>query len=352
MDEGSEQKTEKPTPRRLRQARERGEVVRSNDVTSALVLVVLASAFAIGAGFFWRHLQALSVLPLRALERGDFEANLPWLLQQLAREFAYLVLPLIALMFCAGAAGAYWQVGGLLSFEPIKPQIARLNPAQGLKRLFSARSLIEFAKMLLKLIVIGALIYFVVRGAFSGALKYPYLAPREIAALSGSLLIHLLVYAGLLYLMLSTIDYSHQYYEFMKKQRMSKQELRREYKETEGDPHIRSSRRFLARELAFEDVRALTRSASVVVDDANLAVALHYDANSGSLPSVLVKGSAAMADKIRQAAQEAGILIHRDGALARRLHENTAQGGYISAALFEDVARVLTLARQHAPAQG
>ncbi len=344
MTDSTEQKTEKPTPHHLRQARKRGEVARSQEVIGALVLLTLAALFAFGSGYFWRHLQALLQAPFEVLARGDVVPQLPWLFTVLLREFGLLALPPIALVLAMALAGAYWQVGGLLSFAPIQPKLAHLNPAQGIRRIFSLRSLIELAKTLLKLIAIGAVLFALVYAWLGEAFKFAYLAPAGIGVTSARTLIQILVYAGLSYAVLSSIDYAHQYYEFMKRQRMSKRELRREAKELEGDPYMRAMRRSLAREVAWEDAAELTRGSSVVIDGNSVAVALHYSAAAGALPTIAVKGSGVLAHKIRQAAQEAGIALHHDAVLARRLHDSTGQGNTVPAELFDDVAQALVLA--------
>ena len=347
MNDSTQEKSYAPTRRRLREARKRGEVVRSQEVTSALVFIALLALFATGGAYFWRHLQALAGLPLRYLEqRGASDLGIAWLIERAFSEFVYLGLPLLVIVLCAALLGAYAQVRSLFSAEPITPKMERINPALGLKRMFALRNLVELVKMVVKIILLGTVVYVVIHSTIEVAVKASYLAPADIARLGAALLGQMLAWAAVVYVAMAAVDYGHQYYEFMKRQKMSLQELRRELREDEGEPVLKGRRRALAREMAAYDLQREVRAASVVIASARSAVALHYEKGTSDLPKVVAKGQGALAQQICALATQADVPLHWDAELAQRLLDHTQVGEFIGDTLLEAVAQVFVATRQ------
>ncbi len=342
-----EEKTEKPTPKKLRDARDRGEVVRSQDVTSSVVFVAVLVLIALGGPYFWLHLQRLAELPKRMLEGGAFEQRLPWFLERLQIEFVMLGLPLIVMAFFAAAFAAFMQVKAVFSLDPILPKMERLNPVEGLKRLFGTRGLIGVLLMVVKTIFLGAIIFVVVRGAAAAVVKAPYLSAIDIRSLAGSILTPVFAWAAVVYFVMSAVDYLHQHYEFTKQNKMSIDEVRREYKDMEGDPLIKSKRRSLFREISMNQMMENVRKASVVVvNPTHIAVALYYERGKTGLPMVVAKGEDALAARIRAAAEAANVPVLHNVKLARQLYESTPLDHYIGDDLIEPVAEVLRWVRR------
>jgi type III secretion protein U len=343
----TQEKTEKPTAKRLRDARKRGEVVRSNDVSGTLVFVALLLLFAVGGDFFWRHLAAIETLPGQVLKHTDLAVRWPDLLRQLFKEFLFIVAPVMGVILIAALAGMFLQVKSLLSFEPLKPNVARINPARGIKHVFSVRNLINLLKTTIKTILLGSILFVVIRGSLDAIVHTGYLPPQGIQQFGMALLFKIMTWSAVVYAIMAAVDYAHQHYEFMKQQKMSREELRRELKETEGDPLIKSHRRSILRKFAMTDMLMEVRSAAVVIDDLRIAVALRYEPGVTELPLVVAKGEDAAAQRIREAAQAAGIPVQRNAALVRRLQESATLDQYIPQQLFESVAESLRWAKQN-----
>jgi type III secretion protein U len=337
-----EEKTEDPTPKKLQDARDRGEVVRSADVPSSLVYVALIALLALGAPYFWVHINQLAGLPKEMIDGGSFEQRLPWFVERLLIEFILLCLPPVVLAFGVAMLGGFLQVKAVFSLEPITPKMERLNPVEGLKRLFGTRSLVGVLLMVVKCTLLGVIIFLVVRGSAAAVVKAPYLSAMDIRSLAASLLTPVFAWAAVVYLVMAAADYLHQHHEFMKQNRMSIDEVRREYKDMEGDPLIKSKRRELFREISMNRMMDNVRTASVVVvNPTHIAVALYYEKGKTGLPMVVAKGEDALAARIRAAAEAANVPILHNVKLARQLYASTPLDHYIHEDLIEPVAEVL-----------
>jgi type III secretion protein U len=336
------EKTEPPTEKKLRDARERGEVVKSADLTSAVVFVVALAVLALGGAFFWAHLREMANLPYEHSEDPDFARGLPRFFERLFGGYALLCAPVVLAAFVAGVAGCFIQVRGLLSFDPVLPKLERLNPVEGLKRLFSTRTFISVALMIFKVLLLGSILFFVIRASVGVVVKAPYLSAIDIGNLSVSLLTPIVVWAAVVYFMMGAADYLHQHYEFMKQNRMSIDEVKREYRDMEGDPLIKGKRRALAIELSMNQMMDNVRKANVVVvNPTHIAVALYYEAGKTGLPVVIAKGQDGLAARIRAVAEQANIPVLHNVKLARQLYESTPLNHCIDEEFLEPVAEVL-----------
>jgi type III secretion protein U len=280
-------------------------------------------------------------------QRRASEGAVAWALEYSMKTLLQVVLPIMLVTLAAGLLGAFVQVRALFSLEPIKPKMERLNPALGLKRMFLMRNLIDFAKMTIKIALLGILVYVLLRSFIDEAPYAIRLSPAAIAALGVSTLGKLMGWTAVIYAAMAAVDYAHQGFEFMQQQRMSREELRREAREDEGEPLLKSRRRLLARELAMQDLDHEVRGASVIIAGARSAVALHYQSDAKTLPRVVAKGWDATAVRIQELARQAGVPVHRDDALAQRLFRASPAGEFIASELFEPIARVLSTLGRH-----
>jgi type III secretion protein U len=344
------EKTEEPTPRKLKKARERGEVFKSADVIHTAQFIALLIFAGVATLLFLPRLRELfDVWPLLWAQLPGESSNTPP--EQLARtalahglSAMLLVLwPLILIPLFIGLAAAWFQVRGVFSLQPLAPNFERLNPGSNLKRLFASRNLIELAKTLVKVGCIGITVWLTVRSFIPQGLEAVAGAtPATIASLLGRSLFAMALACLALYIFMSGVDYGHQFYEYMKQQRMTKDEVKREYKEIEGDPYIKGHRRALAMQMATEEPSTnLSKAKVVVTNPTHLSVAIAYDPQLGGLPSVVAKGADATAMAIRHEARRLGIPIVENKPLARRLYRRVDRGAFITADLFADVARLL-----------
>ncbi len=349
MAEGSDQeKTEQPTEKRLREAREKGEVARSRDLSGAMV--VLAGTLAlIGTGDnAWRHAQRLfalgmdysrealltDALPARALHAAVFEAlGLFWPVA-LATVLATLVGPIL--------------LGGLnFSVQALEPKFERLDPIKGLGKIFAMRGLVELGKALLKLLFIGAVLALLLhnwndrlQGTGRGSVMAGIAQALQLMARAG------LWFGGVL-ACIGAIDAIYQKYDHNKNLRMSLQEVRDEMKETEGNPEmkgrIRQVQQAQARQRMMEE---LPKADVVVVNPTHFAVALRYDDSRMGAPRVIAKGIDVLAAQIRLVAASHRIPLVEAPPLARALYATTRLGHEIPAALYVAVAQVLAYVYQ------
>ena len=215
---------------------------------------------------------------------------------------------------------------------------------EGLQRIFSVQNLVNLAKMLLKTLLLGAIVALAVRAALPAALKLGYAAPATALAAGARLVLSAFAWAGLVYLLLGAIDYLHVRQEFMKRLRMSIDELRQEHKDMEGDPVNRSRRRSAHQEAVYATLADRVKAASAVIHSRRVAVALQY-LGEHDLPRVIARGEGERAAQIRRAAGEALVPMEFEPALAERLYGEVPEDRPVPRPLYEPVARLLRWAQ-------
>lgn len=330
------------TPYKLRKARERGQVAKSADVVSAVVFTS-AMVFLSWRGWTtWRDQfrfdQALLVEAARAT------SAVPWsLVQRLLRESVLLALPFFVTLLLSAALGNLLQSGWVLSLEPIKADWTRVNPVTGFKRLLSLRTLFHGARAILKLALLGAVVYFALRRLAPQFHAIARLSPLGmVRAILGDLAsLGLEIAAMLAFIALLDLVYTRR--EFAKQMRMSRRELTDEIKHREGDPRIRARLRELRRELLkrSQGLRR-TRDADVLVTNpTHLAVALRYAHGEMPSPQLVAKGAGFVAAAMRRIASRHGIPIVRNPTLARALYRELPVDGHVPPAFYAPVARII-----------
>jgi type III secretion protein U len=340
------QKSHKPTPRRLREARKRGEVPRSRELSSVASFIALWICLWLGAGDFWKRLAR--IIDHVAMATDPVLGAQPWQsqAQSMLLDALWVILPLLGVSVVFGVLVGGLQTRGMISMEPITPKFERINPGQGLRNLFTARQLLELGKMLVKaVLLLGLLVYFICV-SLDTMVTAVYAPVADVLRVGSVLVWRLMGWAAVIYAVTAVLDYAHQFYEFMKKQKMSIEELRRDFQETDGNPHIKNRRRSLGREMIFSDPLGRMAAASVVVvNPTHVAVALHYKAGKTPLPRVVAKGADAMALRIRAQAERDGVPVLEDRVLARRLFREVAVDHYIKEELIDAVAAVFRWVR-------
>lgn len=334
------EKTHQPTARRLREARRKGEVARSADVITTVQFVVLLALIAGGGPFALAQLHQLLDVAQQAIAAREPGAQLAALIGAGRHLLLLAFVVLGGAVAIAGIVAGVVQVGGILAWERLTPQLARLNPAVGLQRIVSMRSLIDLAKLLGKSTTVGLILFAVIRGSIGAAVEAGFTTPAQILALTVRMLSLLFGWAAVVYAAVAGLDLVHQRWEFARSQRMSTDELRREMREEEGDPQISSRRRQLAREAQFASLQDVLRGASVVIYSSRVAVALHY-AGEPALPRVIAKGEGEAAERIRATAEALLRPTVANTGLAEKLHEQVAVNRYIDRSHFREVADAL-----------
>jgi flagellar biosynthesis protein FlhB len=349
----SEQKTEKPTPKKIRDARKKGQVSKSKDITQALLFLALMGVLALGGPAFVTGAKALFVDSFRPdLLTGQLRAD--EIMHRLGYAGGRLLLftaPFLATVTVVAVAAEFLQVQALFAPEAIQFKFDKLNFVKGLENLFfKPKTYLELAKNLVKFALASALLYFVVRASLRDIILSARATPQATGELAASLMFTLLFRMGVLFLLLGAADFFLQKRLFLKELMMSKYEVKKEYKEEEGDPHIRRERRHLHQEiLAQSMIRNVPRADVVVVNPTHLAIAIQYDESSMSAPQVTAKGQEKMAKSIRELAERSGVPITRNVPLAHSLFQ-VELGSEIPQDLYEAVAEVLSWVYQLAHA--
>jgi flagellar biosynthetic protein FlhB len=348
MSESGQERTEQATPKRLDEARKRGQVPRSTELSTAAVTIAAATAiYTLGRGAAGRFADlmrdALSISPERAV---DAQMLWPALRDDAARAIL-IVLPILGATFVAALVAPIAIGGWNFSAGAIVPQFSRLNPATGLGRVFSSRGAVELGKGLAKVAVVSITGYVLLKGMtpqITGLSAEPVNgAIGHAAALAGYSL--LVLCCGLA--IIAAVDVPFQLWQHARDLRMTREEIKEEYKESEGSPEtrgrIREAQRALARGRQLQEVPTAD---VVITNPTHFAVALRYDEQKMRAPLVVAKGTDLLALKIREIATENGVAVIEAPPLARALHRSVEIGREVPAALYVTVAQVLTYVYQ------
>lgn len=340
----SMERTEQATPRRRAKAHEEGRVARSPELSAAVILLAGTVALsAWGPSTVARECSALlrdlgQWLAAGPLTEGDATAAL----RAAGRHGALAVLPLLLAVAIPAALVNAVQARGVLATDTLAPQLSRISPRTGLERLFSLQSVVTVVQALLKFAVIGLVAYLVLRAAWPAIVGLNGTGVEQIAAMLRSVGVRIALTTGIAFLGLSGADYLYQLYRHEQSLRMTRQEVVQEFKETEGDPLVKSRMQSLARSLARRRMLKDVKTADVVVTNpTHLAIALKYDLQQGSAPIVIAKGERKVAERIKALAKEAGVPTVENKPLARALMGVGVVGKPIPATLYAAVAEVL-----------
>jgi len=342
-DQDDGQKTEEPTQRRLDEARRKGQVASSREVNHALILA--AGALLIGAlapalaGAVAVALRPLLARPHSfALTPADLDRLLAGMLGELV---AALLLPAL-LLVAAALAGGLIQHGPLLSAEPLAPKLERISPLAGARRLFALRSLVEFAKGVLKIALVAAAGVALLWPAAATIVTAAGLEAGALLAVLHGLALRLMAGIALLVGLIALLDSLYQRFEHRKRLRMSRRDLQDEFKQTEGDPIVKARLRSLRMERARRRMMAEVPSATVVVTNpTHIAVALRYEPPAMAAPKLVAKGVGPLAERIREIARAHGVPLVENPPLARALHAAVQLDAEVPPAHYRAVAEVI-----------
>jgi flagellar biosynthetic protein FlhB len=337
------EKTEKATPKRRQEARKKGQVLKSTEVNSVIILF---------AAFMLLKL----LLPVMLQQIETFIYNL-WtttlidnitivsitpILISLIFLFFKLLLPFLLIIMVAGVMANLVQVGFLFTTETLQLKLSRLNPVEGFKRIFSKKAIAELLKSLGKIGLIGYIAYINIKNKVN---SFPYLMDMELKAIIGfigDILFTILWKVTLVLAFLALLDYLYQKYEYETNLKMSKQEIKDEYKNIEGDPQIKGKIKEKQRQMALNRMMQEVPKADVVITNpTHFAVALKYDAKNMDAPIVIAKGQDLVALRIKDIAQKTGVITVENKPLAQVLFHNVDINEQIPEDLFQAVAEIL-----------
>jgi flagellar biosynthetic protein FlhB len=341
--DSSQEKTEEPTPRRLQKARDEGQVPRSKELGTTMVLVMGAAGLLMFGPFMSERIAAMAKHSFSFDRDTAFDTGMMTsYLDASALEAAVALAPWLVVVLIAAFAGPLLVGGWLFSGKAITPKLDRLNPLSGLKRMFSANSLVELFKAWAKVLVVGTVAWLTLMFFFQDAMRIQYESTESAIDHAVTIIIWSVLALCASTALIAIVDVPWQIYSFTKKMRMSMQEIKDEYKETEGKPEVKSKVRQLQREVAQRRMMADVPEADVVITNpTHYSVALRYDAGASAAPVLLAKGSDRVALKIREIAKENNVPQMQAPPLARALFTHTKVGDEIPEGLYVAVAQVL-----------
>ena len=341
--EKSGDQTEKPTPKRLRDARRDGDIAKSKELTSTMLVLVWLLMAWFTVPLVTRQIFDLFERAFQAAAHVGVEVEAAPSLGGPALQTLLIVsLPLLSTAIVVGLLTEFLQVGSLFAPKRVSPKAERLNPAEGVKRMFSQDNLVEVVKSILKTSALGLIFWLVLMRLMPEIMRLPLGQPSDLAAAHWHGLQWLGIWTVCVFLFVAALDIGYQRYSYIKKMRMSRREIRQEMRDTEGDPFVKGRRRQLHQEWATQNMlEAVRKSSAVVVNPEHIAIAILYEPGSTELPIVCAKGEDHEAQLIREAAEQAGVPIMRNVELARGLHEQVAIDEYITVDFFQAVAELL-----------
>ncbi len=346
--EGGE-KTEPATAKKLKDARQEGKVAKSKEISSAFDLLVLFLCLKIFVSYVGENLIGVFSLVYNNMadfvsinEGGVSTQAVASFMSTVFLKWLLIVLPFFAFGFVVTFLVNLVQVGWTVSAKPMQPKLSKFNPINGFKRIFSKDSLFELLKSILKVGIIAYIIYTSLKDRANDLYILYDLNLKQAIALTGTLIIDVGLKISIVYLILGIADYIYQKRKFSEDMKMTKQEVKDEYKNTEGDPQIKGRQRRKMQEVSQKRMMQNVPKADVVITNpTHFAVALQYNAEESPAPIVLAKGEDYLAQRIKEIAREHNIEIVENKPLARMLYHNVDVGAEIPPELYQAVAEVL-----------
>lgn len=338
------EKTEKATPKKLKDARKKGQVAKAQDIPAAFTFVVSIAGALASVSFFFDQIGSFMLMMFRqvATAEGDFVTKAPGYFFQAFQIIMTTSFPLMVVVCFVGVLISFLVVGPVFSFEAMKFDIKKLNPFEGIKQKFKMKVLVELLKSIAKISGAAIIIYIVLWNTMPQIISSVMMPIIGSAMLVNDFLITVAIRVGIFFLLIGLFDLAFQKKNFAKEMKMEKFEVKQEYKDTEGDPLIKGKRKEQAREIAYQDgPRAARRARAIITNPTHLAVALKYNPEEEPAPIVLTMGAGHIADQIIKIGVENNIPIMRNVDLARDLYARCEISGYIPEDTYEAVAEIL-----------
>lgn len=339
-------KTEQPTPKKLQDARKKGQVPKSKDVTSTVELLAWFALAVLALGPVTRQLASVIEAALASIGQ-PFAIAAPRLAAQALEALlvlsAWLLLPVAAV----GLLTEFLQAGPVFALDKVKPKLENMNPVEGTKRMFTTDNLIEVAKAVGKTVLLLGVGWLVLRSLLPQIALLPLGSrPMVVGTALWEVARPLLLWTLLLFTLVGVLDAAYQRWSFIKKMRMSRRDIRQEGKDNEGDPMIKAQRRQAHEEWSQRNAAQAARQAHVlVVNPTHVAIAIDYDREQCPVPTLAAKGEDEGARAMREAAEDAGVPILRNVGLARDLLARGEVGELVPSDLFDVIAEVILWAR-------
>jgi flagellar biosynthetic protein FlhB len=341
------EKTEPATSKKMGDARGKGQVAKSTDLITAAMLLTCFLLLKYCVGYigdgFLASFHSLYALIEKAAKGNNFNSNFNEALMALCiKDILLISFPIFIAAFVVAFAINIFQVKWKITLEPLKPTFSKFNPVSGFSRLFSKDKVVDLIKSILKIIVIGYIAYDTLKDKWNMLTELYHMSLFQAIAWIGDMIIKIGLKISIFFIIIAAADYKYQKFKFNKDMKMTKQEVKDEYKQSEGDPKVKSQIRGRMREASMRRMmQSLPKADVVITNPTHLAVAIQYDRESSSAPLVTAKGADHLAEKIKIVARENNIEIVENKPLARMLYYNVELGQEIPQELYQMVAEIL-----------
>ncbi len=337
-------RTEKPTPKKLADARKKGQVAQSREIPSAMILLAALVFFYFAGGFMFHRLEDLIAGSYRQLNAPVLHDALS--ASALARwcfdQVIVILMPIMLTLMVVGILANVSQFGFLIKEDALAPDFKKINPLSGIRRLVSLKSLVELGKSVFKIIFIGAIAYLILKQDLDVIPTLTQMDVTRIMIFTGESAFKIAFFVCLGLIVLAALDFTYQRWQHQKELMMTKQEIKEERKQMDGDPQIKSRIRSMQIEMARRRMMEMVPEADVVITNpTHLAIAIQFDAETMAAPSVVAKGADYMAQRIRETAQAHDVPLVENKPLARSLYKTTEIGDPVPVELYQAIAEVL-----------
>ena len=345
------EKTEEPTAKKLEDARKEGQVAKSKEIANglgllALFLLLKIMVGSIGTSFLESFSMVYNRIPVICKLNGGASpmGDISVLLRTVMLRLLIILLPVLLIGFAVAFVSDLFQVKWRPTSKPLQPKFSKLNPLNGIKKIFSAQSLVELVKSVAKILLIALVTYSYIKNKIGLLYALYDMSMMQAVNLIGETVIELGIRISAIYMIIAGADFMYQKYKFKNDMKMTKQEVKEEYKNAEGDPEIKGKIKARMREASQRRMmQAIPKADVVITNPTHYAVAIRYDTEVAPAPIVVAKGSDYLAQKIKQIARENNVEIVEDKPLARMLFANVDVDKQIPPELYQAVAEILAM---------
>ncbi len=338
------EKTEKATPKKLKDARKKGQVAKAQDLPAAMTFIVSIMGTLAALNYMYEGIAAFTLQMFRAVSEtsADFETKAPAYFADAVQTILNLSMPIMAIVCFVGVLVSFLVTGPVFSMEAMKFDLKKLNPIEGIKNKFKLKVLIELLKSIAKITGAAIIIYLIVMNSLSQIISSVLMPIMGSAMLVHEFLFTAAIRVGIFFLLVGLFDLAFQKKNFASEMKMEKFEVKQEYKDTEGDPMVKGKRRQLFQEIAYQEgPRSARRARAIITNPTHIAVALKYNPPEEVAPLILTMGVGYVAEQIIKIGVENNIPIMRNVDLARALYSKGKISDYIPEDTYEAVAEIL-----------
>ena len=336
-------RTEAPTPKRRNKSREEGQVARSIELTNAAIFLAIIVNFLFCANYVYRHLFDIFVWGFgQGLRQHITQSNIYTLLIVVMKQFLLIILPWLGVIMIAGLAVNIYQVGWKITWKPLAPKFSNLNPLKGFSRFFSIQALLNLLKSVVKVVIVGFVLYYALKDEAKNIIPLMNQSVGDILTYISNLTYKIFLKILMILIPFAAADYFYQRYDFEENLKMTKEEVKDEMRQAEGDPQVKSKIRSKQLEIIRRRMLQEVPKADVIITNpTHIAVAIVYERGNMDAPKVIAKGAGLIAERIKKIAQENSIPVIENKPLARTLFKVVELGEYIPETLYKAVAEIL-----------